>query len=82
MTSRRERRRRQAEQKRRRTLMWTVGGVAVVALLVVLGVVMANRSSQVAVTLPENLEPPPNADGSAWGPPDAPVVIQEYSDFQ
>ena len=82
MTSRRARRRRQAEQKRRRSVMWAVGSVAVLVLLVVVGVVWTNRPSQIEVTLPEELKPPPNADGSAWGPADAPVVIQEYSDFQ
>lgn|GEM_PF-1157441 len=82
MTSRRARRKRQAEQKRRQSLIWIIGGAAVVALLVVAGLVLANRSSQVEVTLPDSLQPPPNADGSAWGPADAPVVIQEYSDFQ
>jgi hypothetical protein len=34
------------------------------------------------MVLPESLASPPNADGSAWGPADAPVLIQEYSDFQ
>lgn len=34
------------------------------------------------VILPESLTLPANADGTAWGPVDAPVVIEEFSDFQ
>jgi hypothetical protein len=32
--------------------------------------------------LPETLAAPPNAEGKAWGPAEAPVVVEEFSDFQ
>lgn len=71
-----------AQQKRKRTMtaLGIVGALVVVAVLFVL-----LRPEPIAVEdvqLPANLEAPPNADGAAWGPEDAPVVVEEYSDFQ
>ena len=34
------------------------------------------------VMIPESLAEPPGADGKAWGPLDAPVLIEEFSDFK
>jgi hypothetical protein len=34
------------------------------------------------VILPDAMEGPVDADGKAWGPVDAPVLIEEFSDFQ
>jgi hypothetical protein len=58
-------------------------GLAAVAILIGLGVwVISNQSDPENVELPESLELPPLADGSSWGPAGAPVLIEEYSDFQ
>ena len=72
----------QARQRRQRLL---IGGLAVAAVLILVGAVVWVRemtSPAENMVLPESLASPPNADGSAWGPADAPVLIQEYSDFQ
>lgn len=71
-----------AQQKRRRTLtaLGIVGVLVVVAALFV--VLQPDPLAVEDVELPASLEVPPNADGKAWGPEDAPVVVEEYSDFQ
>lgn len=72
----------QARQRRQRLL---IGGLALAAVLILVGAVVWVRemtSPAENMILPESLASPPNADGSAWGPADAPVLIQEYSDFQ
>jgi hypothetical protein len=73
----------QARQRRQRTIFLGLGAVGVV-LLVALFVVIrqSNIPSVEEIQLPEDISPPPNADGKAWGPENAPVLIQEYSDFQ
>ena len=81
MTERRKRsaRRQKAlaaqRQKERRQLLRTLGIAAVV--VTVLGVLfwLANRSKTVEYEIPFG------ADGTAWGPVDAPVIIEEWSDF-
>ena len=72
----------QARQKRQRLL---IGILAVAAVVIVAGVVYwvrQSRSPANSVILPASVAPPANADGSAWGPPDAPVLVEEFSDFQ
>ncbi len=60
--------------------------IAAGALVVLTGIVfLARQVTSVSledVILPESLTLPANADGTAWGPVDAPVVIEEFSDFQ
>ena len=81
MTERKKRsaRRQQAlaaqRQKERARMLRTAGVVATVAL--VLGVLfwVANRPKVVESHIPFG------ADGMAWGPADAPVLIEEWSDF-
>lgn len=82
MARRRRRRAQTAQRSTRNTTLWLIGGLAVLAVLLVAAIVWLNRPQPVQVTVPADLKPPPNADGKAWGPPDAPVVIQEFSDFQ
>lgn len=83
-TSVREKRaQRLAAQQRKRRLYYgaaAIGAVVFIALLALLR--QANAPSPEDVILPDSLETPPNADGSAWGPADAPVLIEEFSDFQ
>lgn len=71
-----------AQQKRRRT-MTAVGIVGLLLVIAALFLVL-RRPPMTAedVVLPQTLETPPEADGKAWGPEDAPVLVEEYSDFQ
>ena len=83
-TSVRERREQQlAQQKKQRTMYY---GIAAVAAVIIIGLFaflrQVNTPTLAEVVLPDNLETPPGADGKAWGPADAPVVIEEFSDFQ
>lgn len=80
-SSRAKRAARRAQERRRRRLtvgLSIVGVLAVVGLLVWAG----RRKPPAEVALPESLQAPPGADGKAWGPPDAPVLVEEFSDFQ
>jgi hypothetical protein len=71
-----------AQQKRKRTLtaLGIVGALIVIAVLFV--VLRPGPMTAEDVQVPETLETPPDADGKAWGPEDAPVLVEEYSDFQ
>jgi len=71
----------QSEQQRRRIIIAAVVVVVVGAIALLVWVRQSNVAPE-DVTLPESLSPPPGADGKAWGPVDAPVIIQEFSDFQ
>jgi len=74
--------RRQREARRRRTRYLAYGVIALGVLLVVGLIGWVNRPQPLALSrvVTEN---PPNADGLAWGGPEAAaVVIREYSDFQ
>lgn len=78
-------RRQEMEAKKKRQRLVTAAIVLV--SLGVLGtiVVLARQVSRLTlseVILPESLESPADADGAAWGPVDAPVLIEEFGDFQ
>lgn len=78
--------RRQAQQARRQrqrrlTIAFGAAGLLMIVALVA-WVRQINAPKLEEVILPEVLETPANADGKSWGPIDAPVLIQEYSDFQ
>lgn len=83
-TSVRERREQQlAQQKKQRTMYYGLTAVAAVAIIALFAILrQINTPTIEEVVLPDTLETPPNADGKAWGPADAPVVIEEFSDFQ
>jgi len=73
----------QARRQRQRRLYMGVGGAGLVLVVaLVLWVRQINAPKLDEVLLPASLELPPNADGKAWGPVDAPVLIQVFSDFQ
>jgi hypothetical protein len=79
----RARRQAHQEQRRRRQQLLIVFGGAAVALIVALLVWVNNTDLfKTEIVLPDTLEPPANADGKAWGPVNAPVLIEEFSDFQ
>jgi len=83
-SSRRARREAHQRQQRRQRMLIIALIVGGVIIAVGLGFMIRQaRTPEVEdVVLPESLEPPPNADGKAWGPVDAPVLIEEFSDFQ
>ena len=73
----------QARRKRQRfiTTLVIIGSLVVLTTIIFLARQITQTSPE-DVTLPESLEPPPDADGMAWGPTDASVVVEEFSDFQ
>lgn len=83
-SSKRARRASYQQQRRRQRLL--IIGLIAGGLIVAVGLVFMIRQARAPkledVVLPESLEPPPNADGKAWGPVDAPVLVEEFSDFQ
>lgn len=80
--SRKERRKQQQANQQRQRMYIAIGIIAVVALGALLVWVRQPRTSVEDVALPDNLNPPPGADGKAWGPSEAPVLVEEFSDFQ
>ena len=72
---------RRAEQQRQRLIIAVVV-IAVIAALAALYFIRQPSTNPEDVIIPESLSSPPGADGSAWGPVDAPVLVEEYSDFQ
>jgi hypothetical protein len=66
----------EAQRQRERQQRLRVGGIAALAIAVLGGLLwLANRPETVESKIPFG------ADGTAWGPPDAPVLIEEWSDF-
>ena len=65
-----------AQKKKERQRMLKTLGI-VFAAVVVLGTLfwVANRPKKVESNIPTG------ADGTAWGPVDAPVIFEEWSDF-
>ena len=78
----RERReKRQAEQQRQRIIIAVIV-IAVIAAIAALIWIRQPSTNPEDVIIPESLSSPPGAEGKAWGPVDAPVLVEEYSDFQ
>jgi hypothetical protein len=66
----------EAQRRKERQQRLRVGGIAALAIAVLGGLLwLANRPKAVASTIPFG------ADGTAWGPVDVPVLIEEWSDF-
>ncbi len=78
--------RREAHQQRRRRQQYLIAGLVIGGIIILAGLgfmIRQARAPEVAdVVVPESLDAPAGADGKAWGPADAPVVIEEYSDYQ
>jgi protein-disulfide isomerase len=74
----------QAQKQRQRNLAL---GLGLVGLVVIVGLIFWTRQITGAIAARGIVTPvvsgePIGADGKTWGPTDAPVVIQEYSDFK
>lgn len=69
------------QDKRRRQL--TAGGVGLIVVVLVGLLIQGVQPKEITgINLPESLDSPANADGTAWGPQNARVIIEEFSDFQ
>jgi protein-disulfide isomerase len=70
------------QRKKKRMYYW----LAAIGAVVVIGSFAAyrflNPPSPPTVVLPVNFSEPANADGTAWGPINAPVLVEVFSDFQ
>ncbi len=69
-----------ARRQKQRKQRWTTGLIVAVAVVVV-GALIWLSNRPLPLTKVEAVVPP-GADGTAWGPADAPVVLEEWSDFQ
>lgn len=79
--SRTRRARLRTQEKRRRQI--TATGVLAIAVVIVWGLIRGVQPQPIGeITLPSPITSPPGANGMAWGPLGAPVVIEEFSDFQ
>lgn len=77
--------RRVAHRERQKRQRMLVAGIAVAALIIIAGLALWTRAANTAdvdMVLPDSLDGPAAADGTAWGPAEAPVLIEEFSDFQ
>ena len=72
-----------AQQRRAQSLIrfiWWAGGLAVVAVVVL--IVLSPRPLPKATAIPTSHPRPYPVEGKTLGSPDAPVLVEEYSDFQ
>lgn len=78
--------RREAHQRRQRRQRILIIGLVVGGIIIALGLGFMIRQARTPlvddVIVPDSLAALPGADGKAWGPVDAPVVIEEFSDFK
>lgn len=79
-SKRQERRERMHQQETRRRLL-TIGLITIGAALLVFVVVWPQIRPVAAVVAAESMEHP-NVNGNATGDPNAPIKIEEFSDFQ
>lgn len=84
LSARERREKKQAEQKKRK---WIYVGIGIIAIIIFSGLILWFRQIRIAqeeanFQSPDILLKPTSTDGNTWGPANAPVVIQEFSDFQ
>jgi len=72
-----------SQKKKKRRLYYIIAAIGAVVVIGLFAVIrQLNAPEPEDYIFLENLSPPPNAEGKAWGPVDAPVLIEEYGDFQ
>lgn len=72
-----------AQKKRQRRLYYVAAAIGAIVIIGFFAIVrQLTAPSLEDVVLPANLESPSISDGKTWGPLDAPVLIEEYGDFQ
>lgn len=76
----RERRRKRRRRQRLTTILIVSGVALIIVAVLMLPTVQRSLKSAEGIVVPE-LSHPPMAQGNAMGDPDAPVVIEDYSDF-
>ncbi len=79
--SKRQQRREQMRREQMRSRLFTIGLVTVGAILVAFFFIYPNFKPVGAVVTPEAIVRP-EAQGNGLGDPNAPIKIEEYSDFQ
>jgi protein-disulfide isomerase len=80
-TSKRQARREQIRRKEQRGRLVGIGLISIGAIFVAFLIIYPNFKPAAALTLPDAVSRP-NVDFNAAGNPDAPIRIDEYSDFQ
>jgi protein-disulfide isomerase len=70
------------QRKKKRMYYWLAAIGAVVLIGSFAAYRFLNPSSPPTVVLPVNFSEPANANGTAWGPINAPVLVEVFSDFQ
>jgi protein-disulfide isomerase len=70
------------QRKKKRMYYWLAAIGAVVLIGSFAAYRVLNPSSPPTVVLPVNFSEPANANGTAWGPINAPVLVEVFSDFQ
>jgi protein-disulfide isomerase len=74
--------RRQAQFRQRLILFLLIGGAALVILALAVGPTIRDATAPVGEINPITPEPRPMAQGRNMGDPNAPIVMEVYSDFQ
>ncbi len=79
--SKRQARREQIRRKEQRGRLIGIGLISIGAIFIAFLIIYPNFKPAAAITVPETAVRP-NVDFNAAGNPDAPIRIEEYSDFQ
>jgi protein-disulfide isomerase len=74
-------RRRKRKQQQRMVVIMMVAGVALIAVAVIMAPTLLSNLETVGEFVQPDLNPRPMANDNTMGDPNAPVVIEEFSDF-
>jgi protein-disulfide isomerase len=79
--SKRQQRREKMRRSEQRSQLFTIGLISIGAILIAFVFIYPNFKPVGAIAAPENITRPPT-QANTVGDPNAPIMIQEYSDFQ